>query len=771
MISNQLQLVFLTFLTITAALLAAPPKPAFALPSGALAQVGSTPSSSDPEILSPAAEPAAAAAVTAAAAPPALAADELERLAAAAYEFARAKLLADSGEFETALEGFQRSLELADSDPYSLIEISEFHAYLAQISRSQRQKLVNLEAAAEYAAQAREIAGDNLDVLRSYAQIHLRLVEQQQMESVHEARDAFEILRQRTEGDLQVLLSLAQIYLRQGDGAKAIEVLREAESYRPNHPPIERMLAQALLATGAAGKAEELLARLVERQPGDIDKRLQLAELVSGRGDHRGAVAVLEDGLPSHFANPRLRQMLARELHLNGDNQEALLVADTLLEEFPGRQSLRRLRVAILSALARFEDAIDVLAPMVGAREDEESLQDQLYLCRLLERTGRADEAAAKLRILAAGSSGKRSLQVKVALVGLLDRQNRGDEVIAILAAEFERATEDRVVGLGRMLSQFLLRYERFDEAAAVLDEILARSPAADIGERVELQKIAILARRQDWDRVLQATSELMASDSREVKSAAVLLRADALAELGRSGEALAALERGEQDLPALPLLAKRVELLFADDRRAEAEAMLAELTASGQSDDLLFAARVHQRGGRYRQAIPLLDRLLEQDPAALEAQFFLGAAYERTGERQQAIATFERLIESSPNNAGALNYLGYMWAERGENLEQALSLIQRAIAIEPDSGAFVDSLGWVYFQLGRYDQARQHLEWAARLVPDDPTILEHLGDLYVVLQDLERARNSYRQALDLGTGDSIDELRRKLRTLEQKGL
>jgi Flp pilus assembly protein TadD len=111
------------------------------------------------------------------------------------------------------------------------------------------------------------------------------------------------------------------------------------------------------------------------------------------------------------------------------------------------------------------------------------------------------------------------------------------------------------------------------------------------------------------------------------------------------------------------------------------------------------------------------------------------------------------------------------MWAERGENLEQALSLIQRAIAIEPDNGAFVDSLGWVCFQLGRYDEARQHLEWAARLVPDDPTILEHLGDLYVVLQDLERARNTYRQALDLGTGDSIDELRRKLRTIEQQGL
>jgi len=745
--SNQLQLVFLTSLAIAAALLAAP--------CGVLAQGGA----------------AAAAEIPVVEAAPALDAAGLRRLSAAAYEFARAKLYADSGEFEAALRGFQRSLEIDGSDPYSLIEVAEFYAYLAQISRSQSQQLANLEAAADYAARARGIAADNLDVLRSYAQVQMRLAEQHQGESIYKAREAFEILRQRTQGDLQVLLSLAQIYLSQGDGAKAVDVLREAESYRPNHPTIESMLAEALLGSGEVGEAEKVLARVVERQPGDIDKRLQLAQLVSERGDHGGAVAVLKDGLQAHFANPQLRQILARELHLSGDNQEALQVADTLLEEFPGRRSLQHLRVAILSALARFEDAIEVLAPMVGDREDDEAVQDELYLCRLLERSGRADEAAAKLRALLEHTSEQRTLQVKLALVGLLDRQDRGDEAIAILAAEFEQAPADRFTALGRMLSQFLIRYGRLDEASAVLDRMLAKVPDPETADRIQLQKIAIMARQKDWDLVLEATSGLMTSGSREVKSAALMLRAGALAGLGRIDAALAALERGEQQLQALPLRAERIELLFANDRQAEAEAMLAELTARGQPDDLLFAAQVHQRGGRYRQAIALLDRLLEQDPSALEAQFLLGAAYERSGQRQQAIATFERLIASSPGNAAALNYLGYMWAESGENLEQALSLIQRAIAIEPDNGAFVDSLGWVYFQLGRYGEARQHLEWAARLVPDDPTILEHLGDLYVALQDLDRARNSYRQALDLGTGDGIDELRRKLRTIEQKGL
>ncbi len=695
-----------------------------------------------------------------------------EVLAEAAFEFARAKLYADSGEFEAALTGFERSLELDSSDPYSLIEISEFHAYLAQISRSQRRQLDHLQSAAEYADRALAVATDNLDVLRSYAQTHLRLVEQQQVESIHEARGAFENLRSRTTGDLHVLLSLGRIYLWQGEAGQAVEVLREAESFQPNHPTIEGLLAEALLGAGEKGDAEELLVRLLERQPEEIELRLQLAELVSERGDHGGAVAVLRGGLQSHFSNLQLRRLLARELHLHGDNEEALQVVDTLLEEFPNRQGLQRLRVAILSALARFDDAIDLLTPMVDDGAGEDSLQDELYLCRLLERGGRAEEAADKLRALLADvSDAERVLQVKVALVGLLDRQDRGDEAVALLEEEFTQAPAGRKVAIGSMLSQFLVRYERLPEALAVLDQILAEAADAAAGDRIRLQQIAILSRQEEWQKVLAATAELMASESREVRSAVVLQRAEALAGLGEVDEALSALEQGEKDLQAMPLLAERVELLFANDRQEEAEAALAEVTASGRPQDLFFAAQVHQRGGRYLQAIPLLDRLVEEDPSASQALFFLGAAFERSGQIPQAVEAFQRLIESSPNHAAALNYLGYMWAERGENLDEALSLIRRAIAVEPDNGAYVDSLGWVYFQLGRYQEARHHLEWAARLVPDDATILEHLGDLYVVLQDLERARNSYQQALDLGTGDGIEELRRKLRDLEQKGL
>ena len=92
--------------------------------------------------------------------------------------------------------------------------------------------------------------------------------------------------------------------------------------------------------------------------------------------------------------------------------------------------------------------------------------------------------------------------------------------------------------------------------------------------------------------------------------------------------------------------------------------------------------------------------------------------------------------------------------------------LIERAVALEPRNGAYLDSLGWAYYQLARYEEAREPLETAAVLVPDDPTILEHMGDLYLALADREKAMQLYRRAMDAGVED-VAELRAKLARLE----
>jgi tetratricopeptide (TPR) repeat protein len=706
------------------------------------------------------------------AAPDGAAAPADEARTEAAYHFARAKLLADGGAFDRALTAFGRALDLDRSDPYLLLEVSKFHAYLAQISQGDSKRLANLRAAAEYAAEARELEPENLDVLRSYGQLQMRLVEQHQLESLKLAQEAFEELRRRTEGDLQVLLSLGQLYLWQRQHAAAAEVLEEAARYRPDHPTIEGMLVDALLGAGESRRAEELLERIVARDPSSLDDRLRLAELLGERGDHRRAVEILKSAPESLFAAASLRRALARELHLSGSNEEALAATDTLLEDFSADPGLRRLRVAILSALTRYQEAMSELEPLVeGAGDGDAPPRDELLMSRLLERVGRPDDAAELLRELAARTSGPHAGQVKMALLALLERQGLGAEAVDILRRDFAASTGAEAGRSGRLLSQLLVRLDRFAEAHEVIDRTLEKvAGEVEEVERTRFQKLTLLALREDWPRVIELASSLLAAETEELRPVAYLFYGEALAGTGRVDEALALLAEGEKQHDAPALVAQRIEILFAADRGDEATRLLDELTADNEARDLLFAARVHQSAGRYGQAIAVLERLLAQDPSSLEGYFFLGAAYERSGQRQRAVETFERLLELDSDHAPTLNYLGYMWAEQGIHLDRALELVQRAVALEPDNGAYVDSLGWVNFQLGRYDEALRHLEWAARLIRDDPTILEHLGDLYVALQDLERARHSYRQALDLG-GDSVDEVRRKLRDLEGKGL
>jgi len=110
---------------------------------------------------------------------------------------------------------------------------------------------------------------------------------------------------------------------------------------------------------------------------------------------------------------------------------------------------------------------------------------------------------------------------------------------------------------------------------------------------------------------------------------------------------------------------------------------------------------------------------------------FYYGAACERNGEFERAVNLFKKAIELNPDYADAYNYLGYMYADKGINLDESLKLIEKAISYEPNNGAFIDSLGWIYYRLGKYDKALVELQKAVDLIKDDAVVFEHLGDVY----------------------------------------
>lgn len=177
-------------------------------------------------------------------------------------------------------------------------------------------------------------------------------------------------------------------------------------------------------------------------------------------------------------------------------------------------------------------------------------------------------------------------------------------------------------------------------------------------------------------------------------------------------------------------------------------------------------------RGADPAQVYYLLGAIKESQAADVDAYFFyrksltvepdniaalqaLASLVSRIGREDEAFQTFERIIEIDTMNAVALNYVGYTYAERNERLEYALRLTERALAIEPDNGYYLDSRGWVFYRMGRYEEALQDLKRAVDLA-EDPVILEHLGDVHLEMGDREAARAAYERGLELDAGNAV---------------
>jgi tetratricopeptide (TPR) repeat protein len=176
-------------------------------------------------------------------------------------------------------------------------------------------------------------------------------------------------------------------------------------------------------------------------------------------------------------------------------------------------------------------------------------------------------------------------------------------------------------------------------------------------------------------------------------------------------------------------------------------------MKANGDSVEAqLQIVEVYSQAKRYREAENIAQDLLQQNlkPSQREyTQFLLGSVYERQKKYGQAEGQFKAVLATDPLNAAAYNYLGYMLADRGVQLQQSVDDIKKALQLDPNNGAYLDSLGWAYYKMSRYDQAREPLEKAAHLLANDPTVLMHLGHLYVKLGQKTLAVQTWKQALE----------------------
>ncbi len=241
----------------------------------------------------------------------------------------------------------------------------------------------------------------------------------------------------------------------------------------------------------------------------------------------------------------------------------------------------------------------------------------------------------------------------------------------------------------------------------------------------------------------------------------------------------------GLEDLPAAAIEFQAALLLAPDDAQTryvlaliyaqlndykkaaeQFEILLKDPAAPPQKTQLRrILSQLYFFDGDLAAARKCSEEILALDPLDQDALFFMGLILSEQGASQEAEKFFKKVLEYYPDDADAANGLAFLYADRGEHLAEALELALRATEAQSDNGAYLDTLGWVYFQLGDTSQAVAFLEKASKFMMD-PVILNHLAAGYERLGDAEKARRQWQMSLALDP--SQKDIREKLRTIKR---
>jgi tetratricopeptide (TPR) repeat protein len=326
----------------------------------------------------------------------------------------------------------------------------------------------------------------------------------------------------------------------------------------------------------------------------------------------------------------------------------------------------------------------------------------------------------------------------------ILSQLGRKDEAIALLQ-NFAGWTSDPV---------FLDKIARLDSGEALRFDFVS-SPVQGMAE-VFFSVAAAIEGDADNDYTLLYSRAAEALDP--AHSEAIILSASLLEALGRYDEATETYAKRSKDDPVYfkAELGRAAALDSAGRTDTAIEVLNALIRNSGELPDALATlGDMLRRGNDWANANAAYTRALAaygpNDPMRWIILYTRGITSERMGNWADAEADFRAALVLQPDHPSILNYLGYSLVERREKLDEALGMIERAVAGQPDSGAIVDSLAWVLYRLGRYDEAIVHMVRAAELEPLDPIVSDHLGDVLWAVGREAEARFQWQRALSFG--------------------
>lgn len=488
----------------------------------------------------------------------------------------------------------------------------------------------------------------------------------------------------------------------------------------PENPGFLELSMQGHLLAGNFDSAVDRAAQITARGDGSNVAALVMQADAFNRGAYDVALAALDDGART---GPLTDPMARAWAELGkGSMSDALGAFDTVIaqreELAPFALYFKALALAFVGDMERAE------ALLTGEAEGPIGLSRRGVIAHIsiLSQLGRMQDA----------------LELIDAMFGV-----NPDEDVAYLRAAlqegraipFETITSARD---GMAETYFTLASALPSERGDWLPLIYARLALALRPEHGDAILMAgQLLERAEQYALADAVYDSMAEDHPQYLGAQ-LGKANALARSGDTAQAIESLRALTRAKPDSVLVFSALgDMLRREEEFAEAEAA-------------------------YATALDLLDTVEERHWVLIYTR---AITLERLDDWERAEPEFRRALEFAPEEPQVLNYLGYSLIDKGLKLDEALDMIERAVEAEPDSGYIVDSLGWAFYRLGRYEEAVPVMERAVELLPTDPILNDHLGDVYWAVGREREARFQWRRALSFAPHPDLDTdlVRRKI--------